>query len=229
MDNGGHRERQRQRFLSQGLMDFTEERVLELMLFYALPRKDTYPIAKALIQQFGSLVAVMQASPDALMSVPGMGEGAACYLHFIMESYRYYLARVDSDKKLLNTMELCADHMKPHFLGQQKELVCALCLDARCRFMGFKILGEGEVNSANIPIRKIVEFGLNCDATAMVLAHNHPAGIALPSRQDVDSTKKVAAALEAVGITLADHLVFGGGDYTSMAQSGYITSFYSAR
>ncbi len=226
MEHGGHRDRLRQRFLNEGLDSFGDERVLEMLLFNAIPRKDTYPIAKELIRQFGSLVEVMEASPAALAEVPGVGESTAAYIHFIMATYRYYSIKRYSQRRVLDTVEKCAEYLQPRFLGLQEEVVCALSLDARCGVTGCKILGEGSVNSANVPIRKIVEFALNHNATTLVLAHNHPAGIALPSSQDVESTKRVAAALEGIGVTLADHLIITPGDYTSMAESGLLRGIW---
>ncbi len=222
MELKGHRERLRQRFLKEGLEDFGEERALEYLLYYVIPRRDTYPIAKELIQQFGSLAGVMQASPEALKKVPGVGDKVAEYLHFTMSMYRYYMGKKDAPRKVLRTIDDCAQYMLPRFTGLQRESVCALCLDARCGIISCRTLGEGEANSVHIPIRKVVEYALNCDATSLVLAHNHPVGIALPSHDDIETTKKVAAALEAVGVTLLDHLVFAAGDYVSLAQSGLL-------
>lgn len=222
MDHGGHRERLKQRFLQEGLEGFGDARALELLLFYAIPRKDTYPIAKALLDHFGSLVEVMEASPDALTQVPGVGEGAANLIYYINALSRYYFVRRSEQRKALNTVEQCAEFLAPRFFGLREEIVCALCLDAQCRCLGCKVLGEGSVNSANVPIRRIVEFSLACNATSVVLSHNHPAGIALPSGQDIEATRKVDKALEAVGIILADHLIFTAGDYTSMAESGVL-------
>ena len=222
MDGTGHRERLRQRFLSEGLEHFGEERALEYLLFYVIPRRDTYPLAKELIHQFGSLVGVMQASPEALKKVPGVGDRVAEYLHFTMSMYRYYMGKQEKARKQLPTLDDCAQYMMPRFTGLQKESVCVLCLDARCTIMGCKVLAEGEANSVHVPVRKVVEYALNCDASALVMAHNHPAGIALPSQEDIEVTKQVADALEAVGVTLLDHFIVASGDYVSLSQSGLI-------
>lgn len=222
MEHTGHRQRLKQRFIREGLDNFEEEKVLELLLFQAIPRKDTAPIAKALIEQFGSLPGVLEAPAEALAKVPGMGEGAANYVQFIMALYRYYSICRNTPRKIFDTIEKCSEYLVPRFLGLQEEVVCALCLDAQCHNVGCRILGHGSVNSANVPMRKIVEFALNTNATSVVLAHNHPAGVALPSNQDVEATKSLATALGCVGIVLADHLIIAGSDYTSMAQSGVL-------
>ena len=157
MDHQGHRERLKQRFRQEGLDGFGDEKVLELLLFYIIPRRDTAPIARALLEQFGSLTGVLEASPMALTKVPGMGENAASFIQFIMALNRYYLIRQTAGRKKLTTLELCREYLWPRFLGLQEERVCALCLDAGCGVLGCKILGSGSVNSAAIPIRKIVE------------------------------------------------------------------------
>lgn len=227
MDHAGHRDRLRQRFTQEGLEHFGDEKVLEMLLFYAIPRRDTAPLAKALLEQFGSLPGVLEASVDALMTVPGMGESAATYLSFIMSLYRYYFVRKNDRRKVLDTVEKCGEYLVPRFLGLREEVVYALCLDAQCHMLGCRLLGEGSVNSANVPIRRIMEFALSCKASSVILAHNHPAGVALPSGQDVDATKRVATALDGVGIILADHLVVTGSDYTSMAESGILCGISS--
>ncbi len=226
MDHQGHRERLKQRFRQEGLDGFGDEKVLELLLFYIIPRRDTAPIARALLEQFGSLTGVLEASPMALTKVPGMGENAASFIQFIMALNRYYLIRQTAGRKKLTTLELCREYIWPRFLGLQEERVCALCLDAGCGVLGCKILGSGSVNSAAIPIRKIVEFALSANATSLVLAHNHPGGIAVPSQEDLDSTQKVEAALAAVGVILADHLIIADNAYVSLAESDLLRGIH---
>ena len=108
----------------------------------------------------------------------------------------------------------------PRFFGRTRETVFLLCLDAKCKVLCCKEIGEGSVNTASISVRKVVETALAANATTVVLAHNHPSGIAVPSNEDIQTTQRIAAALSAVEIHLADHIVVADGDYVSMVQSG---------
>lgn len=216
----GHRQRLRRRFLLEGLDNYDEVQVLELLLFYAIPRRDTNPIAHALLEQFGSLSGVLEAPVSALAQVPGMGENGATLLQLVTAASRYYMIQRSSAGQVLNTVERCGAYLTPRFFGLRDEAVCALCLDAKCKPLACRILGWGSVNAAGVPIRKIVEFALSVNATSVVLAHNHPSGIALPSQADIAATERLSTALDAVGIVLADHIIVSDEDFVSMAASG---------
>ena len=213
----GHRSRLKERFQNQGLDGFTEVQVLELALFYCIPRKDTNPIAHALLEHFGGLSQVLEAPVEELKRIPGMGESSASFLHLITELGRYYMVHRSTQTSILPTLEQCAEYLVPHFFGRRLETVF---LDAKCKVLCCKEVGEGSVNSAGISVRKIVETALGANASSVVLAHNHPSGVALPSAEDIQTTRRIAMALSAVEITLADHIVVADDDYVSMAQSG---------
>ena len=216
----GHRQRIKDRFLKEGLDNFEEHQVLELLLFYAIPRVDTNPIAHELLLRFGSLAQVLEATPEELEKVPGIGQNAAVLLSMITAVGRYYLVNRSMQERILTTIDRCGEYLIPFFHGRRNETVFLLCLDAKCKVLGCKELGEGSVNSAAVPIRRIVEVALGLNATSVVLAHNHPSGLALPSGEDVQTTRRVAAALDAVEISLVDHIIVADGDFVSMAQSG---------
>ena len=216
----GHRSRLKERFQNQGLDGFTEVQVLELALFYCIPRKDTNPIAHALLEHFGGLSQVLEAPVEELKRIPGMGESSASFLHLITELGRYYMVHRSTQTPILPTLEQCAEYLVPHFFGRRLETVFLLCLDAKCKVLCCKEVGEGSVNSAGISVRKIVETALGANASSVVLAHNHPSGVALPSAEDIQTTRRIAMALSAVEITLADHIVVADDDYVSMVQSG---------
>lgn len=217
----GHRERLKERFRSEGLDGFTEVQVLELLLFYCVPRKDTNEIAHALLEKFGTLAQVLDANLADLEKVPGMGSSSALFLKLLSAAgRRYQISRTES-ASILRTIEQCGAYLQPRFFGRKHETVFLLCMDAKCKVLACKQVGEGSVNSAGVPIRRIVETALSANATMVVLAHNHPSGLALPSADDIQTTKRLAVALDTVEITLIDHLVFSDDDYVSMAQSGY--------
>lgn len=217
----GHRQRLRQRFLKEGLDNFTDIQVLELMLFFSIPRQDTNPIAHALLDHFGSLSRVLEAPVEELKRVEGIGEQSALLLKLFHESARYYQVDKTLREKILPTISACGEYLVPFFFGRQVETVYLLCLDAKCKVLCCQQVGEGSVNSAGVSVRRIAEIALNAKATTAVLAHNHPSGIALPSAEDVQTTQRVAAALRAVEVILADHIIVADGDYVSMIQSGY--------
>ncbi len=217
----GHRERLKARFLEEGLDNFTDIQALELLLFYAIPQKDTNPIAHALLDHFGSLSRVLEADVEELKKVPGISDHSATLLALVTELGRYYQVDCAQRVEVLTTLDACGAYLVPRFFGRSNETVFLLCLDAKCKVLCCKEIGEGSVNSTSISIRKVVETALSANATTVVLAHNHPSGVALPSSEDVQTTRRIAAALSAVEVHLADHIVVAEGDYVSMVQSGY--------
>lgn len=216
----GHRGRLKERFLREGLDNFEQIQVLELLLFYCIPRQDTNPIAHRLLDRFGALSKVLEAPPEELKKVPGVGENAAAFLSLVMATGRYYQVNQKENDTILTSIEKCGQYLLPFFHGRRNETVFLLCLDAKCKVLSCREVGEGSVNSAAVPIRRIVEMALGVNATSVVLAHNHPSGLALPSGEDVQTTRRLSLALHAVEIELVDHVVVADGDYVSLVQSG---------
>lgn len=218
--HNGHRQRVKERFLREGLDYFSDIQVLEFLLFYAIPRKDTNPIAHALLDHFGSLDHVMEATAEELQRVDGITENAAILLKLTTAAGRVYQIRRSEQGQVLNTITKCGDYLRSFFFGKRNEMVYLLCLDAKCKILCCREVGEGSVNSANVPIRRVVEIALGVNATSVVLAHNHPSGLAIPSADDILTTRRLAAALSAVEVQLVDHIVVADDDYVSMVQSG---------
>ncbi len=218
--HSGHRERLKERFRKEGLDNFEELYVLELLLFYCIPRKDTNELAHRLLDRFGSLVNVLDATPSELEKVPGIGKNVSTFLSLHSAVERYY-ERASHQEKIVSTVDEYGSFMTRYFKKARNEMVYLLSLDAKCKVLSCSLVGEGSVNSASVPIRRIVEMALADNATSVILAHNHPSGLALPSNDDVQTTYRLAQALEGVDICLVDHLVITADDYVSMAQSGY--------
>lgn len=217
----GHRARMRKRLLEQGLDGFDDHQVLEMLLYYTISRGDTNELAHILINTFGSFSQVLEASVQDLRKVHGIGEQTATMLHFVGSMFRYYLVeKKNIECKSLNTINECISYLKPYFTGKKNEVVYILCLDSKCKILLCKMLGEGSINSAAIPMRKVVDVAMSSNATSVILAHNHPGGIALPSPDDVATTKQLASTLRSVDVILADHVVFADGEGVSMVQSG---------
>ena len=217
----GHRHRLKQRFQKEGLDNFNDINVLELLLFYTISRKDTNPIAHALLDRFGSLAGVLEARPEDLATVDGMGESSAAFLSLIPQLLRRYLKDSRKTGQILSTTALCGEYLTPYFFLAREEMVYLLCLDAKCMVLDCRLVQTGSVNTAGVSIRKIVETALSSNATSVVLAHNHTSGIALASDADRATTRQLWKALDAVGILLADHIIVTGDDFISMADDGF--------
>ena len=217
--HNNHRQRVKSRYLKEGLDGFEDIHVLELLLFYAIPRRDTNELAHELLNRFGSLTAVLEAPVEELMKTPGLGEHAAILLSLVTEMSRYYLVNKNAQFQILRTTRECGEYLVPFFMGRRDETVYLLCLDGKCKVICCKEVGSGSVNSAQISIRRIMEVALGANATTVVLAHNHPSGIAIPSQEDVMTTRKVAMALDSVDVVLADHVIVADDDFVSLVES----------
>ena len=191
--HAGHRKRLKERFRQEGLDSFDELHVLELLLFYCIPQKDTNLLAHELLDRFGSLPQVLEATAEELEKVPGVGEHVSTLLTLITDISRYYMVSRSARFDVLLTNEQCGDYLLPYFVGRRDETVFMLCLDAKCKVLCCKEVGRGSVNSAGVPVRRVVETALGVNATTVILAHNHPSGIALPSKEDILTTRRVAA------------------------------------
>ena len=218
----GHREKMRQRFLKSGLDAFADHEALELLLYYAIPRRDTNPIAHALMERYGSLSAVLAAPVEDLKKVEGVGESAAILLKLAPQLYRKAKMSDAEQETILSSVERVGAYLLERFAGEENEVVYQLCLDRKGKLLVCKKLGEGGVTSADLDIRRLVENALLTGASAVVLAHNHPSGVALPSRDDYAATDRAKTALAVVGVALTDHIIVADGDFVSMADSGYI-------
>jgi DNA repair protein RadC len=216
-----HRRRVKERFLGEGLDHFDEVHALEILLFYSIPQGDVNPLAHKLLDHFGSLHQVLKAPPEQLMTVKGVGEHTAILLGLVKGLSQKYLIDYDEKHIQLLTLESCGKYLMDRFVGRRDEAVMLLCLDAKRAPLACRIVSEGSVNSAEISVRKVVEAALAVNATTVVLAHNHPSGIAIPSAEDIVTTRRIALALNAVGITLDDHVVVADRDYVSLFRSGY--------
>ena len=216
----GHRQRLKDRFRNEGLDHFEDRHVLELLLGYSIPRKDTAPIAKALLDHFGSFTQVMEASVEELKNVDGVGDHTATLIALTTAVGRYYSVMRANSVEILDSTTKCGHYMMHRFFGRRNETVFLLCLDAKCKVLCCREVGEGSVNSANIPVRRVVEMALAANATSVVIAHNHPSGVAVPSPEDVFTTRRLARALDAVEITLVDHVIVADEDFVTLVQSG---------
>ena len=219
----GHRQRMKERFCKEGLDNFNEINALELLLFYCVQRKDTNPLAHRLLERFGNLVKVLDASRDELMQVEGVTENIAVYLSMMRQLSRYYNRLKQNEQiKVIGSVTECAQLLRPNFIGRSDEAVFLLCLDAKCQVICCEMVSQGTASSAPFPFRKVVELVMKSKAASVILSHNHPGGIAVPSAEDIAVTKRLAALLSDIEVILVDHIVFADDDdYVSMVQSNY--------
>lgn len=217
----GHRKRAKQEFLVRGLEGLPDHKVLELLLFYALPQGDVNPLAHELLEHFGSLSGVFHATHEQLMAVKGVGENTAILLRLIPAVGGRYLQDQLSTKEIYTESRQFQELLAPCFFGARNEMAYLICLNAKRRLISCQKMSEGDAMSTNLPARKVVAAALECNAVYAVLAHNHMTGLALPSVEDRVTTKQLYHLLREVGIRLLDHYIIADGDMVSMRQSGY--------
>ena len=214
--HNGHRERVRERFRKCGLADFEKHEALELLLYYCIPRTDTNELAHKLVDKFKTIARVLQATPEELMSVDGVGESTATYLALLNETIRYVGVERSMEMEILNTPAAYVAYLKNLFLGMSTEAVYLLCLDAKQAVIGHYLLSEGTVTSTNIPTRTLLAKALSSNAVYVVLAHNHPGGLPLPSVEDQEVTDYICSLLEAADIKLLDHVIISDCNHLSL-------------
>ena len=218
--HSGHRQRLRRQFLDHGLDGLSDVNVLELLLFYAMPQRDTNPIAHRLLDAFGSLAQVLDAPVDTLMAQGGLTENSAALFRLVTEAARRAQISKATQGTVLSTNRKCAEYLLPFFFGLTEETVYVLALDGKCQVLGCDKLFTGSLNATAISVRSIVEYALRKGAISIVLAHNHTSGLAAPSAEDIDVTEQLAKTLVEVEVLLVDHVVVSGTTYTSMVCEG---------
>ena len=221
----GHRKRLKRRFLSEGLDSFEDHNILELLLFYALPRSDTNEIAHRLLEQFKSLSGVFDAPLEELCKIKGISEHSATLIKLIPRLTSAYHTDKSKDIKIISSTNAAGKFFVPRFYGKQNEEVYVMLLDDKKKVIKCEKVFEGTVNSTPITVKKVVAMAVNSNATGVILAHNHPGGIALPSKSDLRATEKIYRALELINIQLCDHIIVADDDFVSLADSGNFERF----
>lgn len=225
--HAGHRARMRAKVLQYGLESFDDHQVLEMLLYHAIPRGDTNETAHLLLERFGTFRELLEATPEELQSVEGVGESSAVLLKLVQEvSRRYHIARA-TRRVQLSTTAAIGRFVLPLFIGKREENIYLLCLDAAKTVIYSKMLMTGNSTNAPLDIPKLLSIVSSVHAKYVVLAHNHPSGCAMPSDADMLTTIQLKKALNQIGVRLLDHLVIAdptnsdepAGDYISMADS----------
>ncbi|MEE3333409.1 MAG: JAB domain-containing protein [Ruminococcus sp.] len=222
-DHGGHRQRMRKKYLENGIDVFADHEALELLLYYAVPQKDTNALAHKLLNHFGSFAGIFDAS-HSLLKEFGLTDHQITLLKLIPDFSRLYLIDKNKDRPV-DINNLC-EFFSDKFIGRTTEIVYILLLDSKDKELYSGVLSKGSINSADLPIRKIVELALSYNAASVAIAHNHLSGIALPSKIDLVTTNLIYKSLKLINVRLIDHVIVSEDDSISLAQSAYnIESF----
>ena len=216
----GHRDRLKKEFLNGFFGDSTpDHKWLELLLFYCIPQRDTNPLAHELIKKFGSISGVLNAPVEELIKFNGLTENTVVLLKLITPIMRKCELESIAELNPHATSDYIGNIAMKQFYGLQKERLGVFLLGATGKLLGFKFLGEGDLEQVGISIRKIVKYALDNDAQSVILAHNHPGYYALPSDIDLEATANLFKTLGKLNIRLIDHLIVSGKDYVSLAQT----------
>lgn len=207
------------RFKKEGLDHFSEINILELLLFYSVPRRDTNPIAHELLSKYGNIANVLEAEFDDLITVNGITENSAALITMLLPLYRRYMDVKTKPGTIINELSDAAKYLVHSYMGEKNEIVRMMAIDSKGKLIATYDLFEGNFNSVDINIRKLVETVILSKASAVVLAHNHPDGLALPSEQDVITTRRIQEVLKSISVDLLDHIIVADGDFVSLFQS----------
>ena len=218
----GHRERMKAEFLARGLEGWPDHRVLELLLFYTIPQGDVNDLAHELVERFGSLAGVLDASVEELKKVKGVGDHTAVFLRMLPAVLGRYQGARTRLSAIINSPEEAYAWLEPYFFGARNEMVYVLCLDGKRQVLGVRKVAEGSIELAEVNTRRIAEEAMGLRAAQIYVAHNHVSNLAIPSQADWLTTDTLRGALRPIGIELIDHLVFVDGDMVSLKDSEHL-------
>ncbi len=217
--HAGHRRRMRQRFLETGFAGFPPHEVLEMLLYYGIPRRDTNPLAHKLLAEYGSLHSVLCADPEELKQFPGMSESAAVLLAMVRELYAYDAAAEITGAEMSDFRKICS-YFKELYQYEEREIVRVALLDEHLRLIRIPAVAEGQPSAAQISVRRITEAAIRAGCNTIILVHNHPRGSAKISAEDAAVTRELSRILHQFDIRLVDHIVVGCGEAVSMREYG---------
>ena len=218
----GHRQRIKDKYKNSGLIGWLDYEVLELALSYAIPRRDTKPIAKELLYRFKTINAVLDADAQELKKISGILDHTALFLRLLKEIAILYLEKGLQNKDLLSSPAIVYDYLKASLKGSTDEEFKTVFLDGRNQMITVETLKTGTVNRSVVYPRKVVERALYNHATGVIIAHNHPAGTLKPSEDDYTITRAIKDALKTVDIALLDHVIVGNNDYYSFRNNNWV-------
>jgi DNA repair protein RadC len=220
----GHRSRMRERMKKEELASFAPHEIIETMLYYVIPRGDTNPMAHALIERFGSVRCVLDASVDDLLKVKGVTQKAAYYLASLPSYFEFYRMDKFSKRESFNTSIDAANYFISKLAYKRNEEIHLLFLDKKNQIIESRCMQKGTIDKANVFIRDISEVAIRLGAVNAIMSHNHPSGKLEPSESDVITTKLVFEALALIDVFLQDHIIVGQEDFYSFFRNDFITA-----
>ncbi len=220
----GHRQRMRNRFIETGFSGFEQHQILEMLLFYACPRKDTNELAHILINRFGSIAGVLDAPFDELLQIKGITENSAVLFKMIPKCITVYYQDANKDECYNNTEKLI-NLFKNSFIGLNNEQFRLACFDNDLHLLSNNVIDDGSPSTATVNVRKIVEIAFKEKTSLVAIAHNHVTGLPLPSDEDLSATRSINGTLKSMGIILLDHIIVGVNQSLSLRDEAYINIF----
>lgn len=220
--HSGHRKRLRDRFLASGLNGFADYEILELLLTFAIPRKDTKPLAKELTRRFGGLKGVLEAPSDELAAVPGLGSVASSFFPLLKETMTRYFREDLDGRDVLSSPQAVAAFARASLGAEPREVFQVVYVNSRNQVLGSERLAEGTIDRAAVFPRRVIEGAIKAKAAALIFVHNHPSGDPTPSEEDKALTRELTQAAGALDIAVHDHLVIGRDSYVSFRTQGLL-------
>jgi DNA repair protein RadC len=221
-NNAGHRARLRARLLDSSGDALADYELVEYLLMLAIPRRDTKPLAKALLHEFGGIGPLLTAAPDALMRVPGVGETVAAALKIAQASALRLLRDSVRDQPVLASWQALLDYLRAAMAHRQTEQVRVMHLNAKNILIRDEVMSEGSIDQAAVHVREVIRRAIDLGAAAIVLVHNHPTGDPAPSRADIQLTREIIDAGKRLNIAVHDHVIIGAHGHSSMRGMGLI-------
>lgn len=218
-----HRQRLKKRFQESGIENFEPHVLLELLLFFSIPFKDTNTLAHSLLNEYGSIANILDAPFGILKNHKGVGEHTATLLKLIPQFASVYMSDKQQIGEFCNTPEKLQEYFAPKFIGKTVEVIFIAALDDQLRIVACKALREGDFHQVDISFQDVYRFAMQYNVSQIALAHNHPLALAQPSRMDQIRTKQLAEALQNMEIELIDHIIVGKNYQTfSMSRGGML-------
>lgn len=218
----GHRARLRARLLASGSDALSDHEIVEYLLATAIPRRDTKPLAKRLLVEFGSFGALLNADPEAIARVPGMGDGAIAAIKIVEAATLRLLSGAAKSGHVLASWQALLDYLRADMAHRANERVRVLHLNAKNVLIRDEVMSEGTIDQSAIYVREVLRRALDIGSSAVILVHNHPSGDAQPSRQDIAITRELIEAGRRVGLAVHDHIIIARGGHQSMRALGLI-------
>lgn len=222
----GHRERVKARYINSGLESFEDHQVLELILFYCYPMVDTNEKAHKMINEFGTLTNLLDANPQDIEKRCKVSTNVAVLISLIPPLTKRYLTSKWGKKIILDSSSKVGKYAVSLFAEKKNEAFYLICLDSQRKLNFAPLISEGTIDEAHIYPRQIVEQALKYQAASVVITHNHPSGLLIASKADIEATKKIIIALETINIEVLDHIIVAGEEYMSFAEKKMLRLFY---